>query len=73
MRRGYDTAEEAAAEAVADLEPGEIATMLVCQGAPRCDYLGEEAIAQQEQGCVWCERRTYTCDGLVGTDAPSEA
>lgn len=30
----------------------------VCQGPPRCELVGDDAVQAQRQGCVWCDR-TY--------------
>ena len=48
-----------------DLPPDDEDTpslIIVCQGPPRCDLLGEHAIAAQDLGCVWCRRITVYAD-----------
>lgn len=39
------------------------ATVVVCQGPPRCDLMGDEAVAAAESGCVWCKRIRIDEDG----------
>jgi hypothetical protein len=39
-----------------DSHDDEPTTIWVCQGAPRCDLLGDDAIAAQRAGCPWCRR-----------------
>lgn len=30
--------------------------VIVCQGPPRCELEGDEAVKEQESGCPFCER-----------------
>jgi hypothetical protein len=44
-------------------EPGEIVSShVICQGPPRCNLVGQDAIDAQIDGCVWCQR--YLCDRM---------
>lgn len=43
-------------ELMAALEESEHTTIFVCQGPPRCDLQGDEAVAAQEAGCPFCKR-----------------
>ena len=47
--------------------------LIICQGPPRCMLEGEAAIAAQDDGCVWCERRVMHKDGSVTVTGPIEA
>lgn len=40
-----------------------LGTIHVCQGPPRCDLMGDEAVAAMEAGCVWCRRVAVYEDG----------
>ena len=51
-----------------DEEPTHI---IVCQGPPRCDLRGDEAIACQQAGCVWCERITIHPCGAETREGPT--
>lgn len=47
--------------------------IVVCQGPPRCDLVGDEAAATAEAGCVWCRRITVFPDGSEAETGPVEA
>lgn len=47
--------------------------VIVCQGPPRCPLEGDEAVAAQEAGCIWCKRITIHADGTETTTEPVEA
>lgn len=49
-------------------EPTEI---IVCQGAPRCQLEGDDAMAAQQAGCVWCERIVIDEFGDEDVSGPS--
>lgn len=35
----------------------DVSVMWVCQGPPKCQLQGDEAIDAQMAGCVWCQRQ----------------
>lgn len=41
----------------------EPATIWVCQGPPRCALEGDEAVAAQQAGCIWCKQVLVFEDG----------
>jgi hypothetical protein len=41
----------------------EDAQVIVCAGPPCCDLDGDEAVAQQVRGCIWCSYITVHPDG----------
>jgi hypothetical protein len=45
----------------------------VCQGPPRCFLEGDEAVAAQESGCVWCKRIYVDEHGVERVEGPTEA
>ncbi len=45
----------------------------VCQGRPRCELEGDEAIAAQMAGCVWCRKIYVYDDGREEVEEPSKA
>jgi hypothetical protein len=45
----------------------------VCQGRPRCDLQGDEAVAAQMAGCPWCKRITVHPNGSETTTEPAAA
>ena len=47
--------------------------IIVCQGPPRCDLRGDEAVAAQEGGCIWCRRITIHADGGETVTEPAAA
>jgi hypothetical protein len=47
--------------------------VIICQGPPRCSLEGDEAVAAQEAGCVWCRRITLHEDGTETVTEPSAA
>jgi hypothetical protein len=53
-----------------DAEP---ATIWVCQGPPRCALEGDEAVAAQQAGCVWCKRVVIFEDGTERAIEPGNA
>ena len=58
---------------VAHLEAGDVLTVWVCQGKPRCDLEGDDAIRAQEQGCHFCKRILIDADGVEQTIEPGTA
>lgn len=44
-----------------------------CQGPPRCDLQGDEALAAIEAGCPWCKRIVLHTDGSETIVEPSNA
>lgn len=52
-----------------DLDP----QVIVCQGPPRCDLEGDEAVAAQMAGCPWCRRITLHDDGSETVTEPGHA
>jgi hypothetical protein len=53
-----------------DEDPPQI---VVCQGPPCCDKEGDEAVAQAEAGCIWCERHTLQSNGDWHVQKPGSA
>ena len=49
----------------------DLAEIIVCQGPPRCDLQGDDAVVRQKDGCVWCQRITVHADGTESTRGPS--
>ena len=49
------------------------ATVWVCQGPPRCQLEGDEAVAAQQAGCVWCRRIIVARDGSERVVEPGHA
>lgn len=47
--------------------------VVVCQGYPRCELEGDEAIAAAVAGCIWCKRITVHADGTQTVTEPGEA
>ena len=43
-------------ELLAILEASQHTTIFVCQGPPRCDLQGDDAIAAQENDCPFCKK-----------------
>lgn len=52
--------------------PGLNGTVIVCQGAPRCDLEDGEAVKAQEAGCIWCKRILVFDDGSEYVTGPTE-
>ncbi|MEP0323293.1 MULTISPECIES: hypothetical protein [Hyphomicrobiales] len=48
----------------------DLAEITVCQGPPRCDLEGDEAIAAIEAGCPWCMK--ITVDPVTGEETRTE-
>lgn len=42
---------------------GELGTIVVCEGPPRCELLEDEAMAAQRAGCPLCTRIQIMADG----------
>ncbi len=54
--------------------PGEdLAEIIVCQGPPRCPLNGDDAVAAQKAGCVWCRRITVHSDHSETVKEPGNA
>lgn len=47
-------------------EDDDVARIFVCQGPPRCDLHGDEAVAAQEAGCPFC--RVIYVDTVSGDE-----
>lgn len=45
----------------------------VCAGPPACALQGDEAMAAQIAGCVWCRRITIADDGTESETGPGSA
>lgn len=45
----------------------------VCQGPPRCDLMGDEAVAAQLAGCPWCKRIYLSESGSERVEEPGNA
>jgi hypothetical protein len=43
-------------EVLAILEASSHTTIFICQGPPRCDFDGDEAVAAQKADCPFCKR-----------------
>ena len=50
-----------------------ISTVIMCQGPPRCDLAGDEAVENQKAGCIWCARLDIYDDGTERLVEPHEA
>jgi hypothetical protein len=48
-------------------------TVWVCQGPPRCDLEGEEAVKAQMNGCMFCRQIRIADDGTETTIQPGNA
>lgn len=51
----------------------EYVTIWSCQGPPRCDLQGDEAVAAQEAGCRFCKQIRVADDGTELTIEPGTA
>ena len=49
----------------------DVVELIICQGPPRCDLDGDEAIKAQQAGCVWCRRTVIHPDGAEFTTEPT--
>lgn len=47
--------------------------VIVCQGPPRCDLEGDDAVNAQIAGRPWCRRITVYPDGREEVKEPGEA
>lgn len=47
--------------------------VIVCQGPPICLLSGDEAVAHQQAGCVWCRRITVFTDGTENSKEPARS
>lgn len=47
--------------------------VIVCQGPPRCALEGDDAVAEQEKGCVWCKRIIVHSNGTETVIEPGLA
>lgn len=47
--------------------------VVVCQGPPICMLMGDEAMAAQMNGCVWCRRIWVHYDGSSTVREPARA
>lgn len=45
----------------------------ICQGYPRCDLHGDDALRAQEQNCVWCTVKVMREGAWVMKACPVEA
>lgn len=48
-------------------------TLMICQGLPRCELAGEDAIAAQKAGCPFCKRILFDEDDNEETIEPGNA
>lgn len=48
-------------------------TIIVCQGPPRCPFQGDDAVAAQMAGCLWCQRIVIDEDGGERVEQPGTA
>ncbi len=46
--------------------------VIVCQGPPVCALEGDEAMAAQQAGCVWCRRIICHADGSETVTEPTK-
>jgi uncharacterized Zn-finger protein len=60
---------EAISEAMAT---GEESVVHICQGPPRCELMGDEAIKAQSDGCPFCDRVFVYADGTCSIKKVSE-
>lgn len=58
---------------LSEQEESEAAVIHVCQGPPRCALEGDEAVAAQIAGCVWCTRITIDGSGNQTEAGPGHA
>jgi len=49
------------------------ATIIVCQGPPVCLLMGDEAVAAQKAGCIWCKRIIMLPDGSEHVTEPTRS
>lgn len=49
------------------------AVIIVCQGPPRCDLEGDEAVMAQDAGCPFCMRIVVNEDGNEQVIEPGNA
>lgn len=54
-------------------EDGDVTIIHVCAGPPQCALEGDDAVAAQIAGCVWCRRITITGDGIETETGPGTA
>jgi hypothetical protein len=54
-------------------EEAQYSTVWVCQGPPRCDLTGDEAVAAQQNGCTFCKQIRIADDGTELTIQPGNA
>ena len=47
-------------------------TVWVCQGPPRCALEGDDAVAAQQGGCVWCKQVRIDDMGREAVIGPSD-
>jgi hypothetical protein len=50
-----------------------LTTVWVCQGPPRCDLEGDDAVSAQQRGCPFCRRILIDQDGEEQTIEPGNA
>lgn len=58
-------------DALFDEEPDP--QVVVCQGPPVCDLVGEAAFEAASNGCPWCVRTIVHPDGSETVTAPGRA
>lgn len=56
-----------------DSDPDPDPTVMVCQGAPRCNLEGDQAFQAQLNGCVWCKLIICHASGNETIIEPGEA
>ncbi len=55
------------------MSEAEVIVIHVCAGPPACALEGDDAVAAQIAGCVWCKRITIADDGTESETGPSHA
>jgi hypothetical protein len=51
----------------------DIAIIHVCAGPPACALEGDDAVAAQIAGCMWCRRIRIADDGTESEEGPGHA
>lgn len=60
-------------EALAPKQIEDGAELWICQGYPRCELDGDDALRAQEQNCVWCTVKVMREGVWVPLTSPVEA
>lgn len=51
----------------------DVTVIHVCAGPPQCALEGDDAVAAQVAGCIWCKRITVDADGRETETGPGRA